>query len=80
VITDYRHLAQLQFGTPGVQSGIGMRSFETAWWLGTIGVREETAAAAAPAKTIDMAKMRMASFIFSYPFKFELAENSIYSA
>jgi hypothetical protein len=36
------------------------------WWLGRIfGVEEETDAAAAPAKTMERAKMRMASFMVS---------------
>jgi hypothetical protein len=40
----------------------------TAWWLANAWVvDEESVAAAAPAITTDKAKMRTASFIFSYP-------------
>jgi len=53
-------------GTPGPQPGVG--SSEVAdWWLAIMWVvedEEETEAAATPAKTIESAKMRMASFIF----------------
>jgi hypothetical protein len=39
------------------------------WWLAITGVlEEEREAAAAPAKTMDKAKIRIASFIVSYPF------------
>ena len=50
---------------PGPQPGTG--SSEVAdWWLAIKWVveEEETEAAATPAKTIESAKMRIASFIF----------------
>jgi hypothetical protein len=46
------------------------RREETVCWLGTeFEVAEEKEAAVAPATTKDIAKMRIASFIVSYPFK-----------
>ena len=52
----------------GPQAGMGRRA-ETACWLGTAWeVADETDAAAAPARTKDIAKIRRASFIVVYPF------------
>lgn len=52
-----------QVGIAGSQTGIGILSVAD-WWLemGLV-VDEETEAAAAPAKTIDKAMMRIVSFI-----------------
>jgi hypothetical protein len=54
-------------GTWGPQPGVG-RLAAVDWWLGSTRVLlEETVAAAAPANTTDMAKMRMASFMIGNP-------------
>jgi hypothetical protein len=54
-------------GSPGAQSGIGILAVAD-WELGKAGLEEdETEAAAAPAKTTDNAKMRIASFIIGNP-------------
>lgn len=65
----------VQVGTWGPHSGVG-REFGVGklavadWWLArTRALLEETEAAAAPAKTTDMAKMRMASFMIGNPFE-----------
>jgi hypothetical protein len=48
------------------------------WWLGrTRALLEEREAAAAPAKTTDMAKMRIASFIVGYPLEMNCQEMSL---
>ena len=59
-------------GTPGTQSGIGPAAVAD-WWLTNLLVEEEVAAAA-PATTTNKAKMRMASFIISNPFRLGLAK------
>ena len=57
-----------QPGSPGAHSGIGLAAVAD-WWLGTVrGADFDTEAAATPTKTIDSAKMRIASFILVTPF------------
>jgi hypothetical protein len=52
-----------QVGIAGSQTGTGILSVAD-WWLETgRAVEEDTEAAAAPAKTIDKAMMRIVSFI-----------------
>jgi len=65
-----------QVGTPGPHIGVG-RSAVADWRLAiTRVVEEETDAAATPAKTIDRAKMRIASFIFGNLFlNFGMGDN-----
>jgi hypothetical protein len=59
-----------QVGNPGAQSGTGTLAVAD-WELTNVcGVDEETEAAATPAKTIDRAAMRMASFMFGNPSRF----------
>ena len=52
-----------QVGKPGAQNGTGSVAVAD-WWLENgLGVEEETDAAATPANAIEMAKMRMATFM-----------------
>jgi hypothetical protein len=45
------------------------------WWLAMTRLEEEdTDAAATPTRTTERAKMRMASFIFGNPIRFEFAK------
>jgi hypothetical protein len=57
-----------QVGMPGPQPGIGKAEVAD-WWLARTCVEEEcVAAAAAPAKTMERARTRIASFIIGNPF------------
>jgi hypothetical protein len=49
-----------------------------AWWLAIVRFDEDedTEAAATPTRTMERAKIRMASFTFSNPFGFELVKAS----
>jgi hypothetical protein len=52
-------------GRPGAHSGIGIPAV-AAWWLANArAVEGDTDAAAAPAKTVDRAMMRITVFIWS---------------
>ena len=63
-----------QVGKPGAQSGTGLLAVAD-WWLGRMRLDEdETEAAATPTRTIERAKMRIASFMIGNPFRFEFAE------
>lgn len=58
-----------QVGSPGAHSGTGSVAFADWWLTNGLGVEEETDAAATPAKAIESAKMRMASFMSGNTFR-----------
>jgi hypothetical protein len=57
---------------PGPQVGIGRLEVAERWLAVVLAGLEDVEAAATPATTTDNAKMRMASFIFGYPFSISI--------